>query len=254
MAEPESARLDARPSTVLDIDSLDVRYGAVQVLFGTCLRVEQGEALALLGTNGAGKSTLLKAISGLVPVRAGVVAHLGEDITSSSAESRVGRSIVLVSGGQALFRGLSVSDNLKAGAFTLGRNRALYKERVGQALDLFPGLKPLLGRQAGLLSGGEQQMLAIAKATMLAPRLLLIDELSLGLAPIVVAQLIDVVAALRASGVTLVIVEQSLNVALHLAERAVFMEKGVVKFEGSARELQQRDDIARAVFLGGHAA
>ena len=233
------------------VSELDVHYGAVQILFGSSLTVADGEVLALLGTNGAGKSTLLKAIAGLIPISGGTIECLGRPLANDSTERRVGSGIALVSGGNAVFRSLSVRDNLAVGAFTLGRNKKLKEERVDAALDMFPALAPLLARTAGQLSGGEQQMLAIAKALLLDPRILLIDELSLGLAPIIVGALIDVVDALRAKGTTMIIVEQSLNVALHLAERAVFMEKGRIRFEGAAKELAERDDIARAVFLGG---
>ena len=235
----------------VDIDNIDVFYGAVQILFGSRLAVAEGEVLALLGTNGAGKSTLLKAIAGLVPTTAGTIASFGRCLDDDTAERRISGGIGLVSGGNAIFRSLSVRDNLRVGAYLLGKNKDLKEQRTTAVLELFPNLTPMLGRPAGLLSGGEQQMLAIAKALLLDPKILLIDELSLGLAPIVVGQLIEVVESLRTAGTTMIIVEQSLNVALHLAERAVFMEKGRVRFEGLASELAERDDIARAVFLGG---
>lgn len=238
-------------TSAVALSNVDVFYGPVQVLFGSCLSVQEGEVLALLGTNGAGKSTLLKAIAGLVPIAAGSIASHGEPLDTVLAERRVTSGIGLVSGGNAVFRSLSVRDNLRVGAFTLGRNKPLIEERTQYVLGIFPILKTMLSRPAGLLSGGEQQMLAIAKALLLKPKILLIDELSLGLAPIVVGQLIDVVETLRQQRTTMIIVEQSLNVALHLAERAVFMEKGRISFEGAAKDLANRDDIARAVFLGG---
>jgi ABC-type branched-subunit amino acid transport system ATPase component len=237
-------------SPLLAVDSVDVYYGSVQVLFGTTFSVGPGEAVALLGTNGSGKSTLLKTVAGLVHPRQGTVIHRGQDLAGRSAEDRVRRGIGLVCGGQAVFRSLTVHDNLRSGAFALRGDKRMIAARIGAVLDLLPALKPLLRRRAGLCSGGEQQQLAIAKALLLEPQLLMVDELSLGLAPVVVSQLIDVVAALRAAGKTLIIVEQSLNVALHLAERALFMEKGCIRFEGATRDLQDRDDIARAVFLG----
>ncbi len=236
---------------LLRVEGLEVFYGPIQILFGTSLQLQPGEALALLGTNGAGKSTLLKAIAGLLTAANGTIHHRGDNITGHRAQTRVARGIGMVSGGQAVFPVLSVADNLRVGAFSLGRDSATIRTRTDAVLDLFPQLQPLLKRPAGLLSGGEQQMLAIAKVLLLDPELLLIDELSLGLAPVVVGQLIDVVERLRRDGKTIVVVEQSLNVALHLAERAIFMEKGRVRFEGPTHELQHRDDIARAVFLGG---
>ncbi len=151
-------------------------------------------------------------------------------------------------GGKATFPGLSVHDNLRARGFSIGRHEL--EARIGKALELFPLLTGRLGRLAGSLSGGEQQMLAIAGAIMLDPELLLIDELSLGLAPIVVERLLDTIAELKRSGLTMVVVEQSVNVALSIADRAVFMEKGEVRFEGPAEDLLERDDLVRAVFLG----
>ena len=232
----------------LEVTGLDVAYGSLQVLFETELHVEQGEVLALLGTNGAGKSTLLRAVAGLIPPRQGEIRLEGESLGDLGVEARVRRGIGLVAGGNAVFRSLSVAENLTAAAYALPR--PVRRARIDAAVDRFPTLRRMRHRTAGALSGGEQQMLAIAKALVLDPRLLLIDELSLGLAPIVVAQLMEVVAELAEAGTTMVVVEQSIEVALHLARRAVFMEKGRVLFSGDAQELAARDDIARAVFLG----
>ena len=235
---------------VLQVRNLDVSYGAVQVLFGIDLDVRQGEVLALLGTNGAGKSTVLRAITGLAVPDRGVVRLDGRAVTLLDAPARVRRGIVAVPGGKAVFADLTVLENLLAGAHTYAWDRERQRTEIGRVLELFPQLAERLQQKAGLLSGGEQQMLAIGKSLLLRPRVLLIDELSLGLAPVVVQQLLEVVARLAAEGVTMVVVEQSLNVALALADRAVFIEKGRVRFEGTATELLERDDIARAVFLG----
>jgi ABC-type branched-subunit amino acid transport system ATPase component len=235
----------------LACDRIDFSYGRLQVLFGISLEVAEGEALALLGTNGAGKSTLLRVISGLARAGAGSVRHRGQDITDVAPDGCVRRGIVQVAGGKAVFPSLSVAENLTAGAYTIRRDADLVRTRRDDVLALFPDLAGRLKQPAGTLSGGQQQMLALAKGLMLDPSLLLIDEFSLGLAPVVVGQLMEVVAELRRRGVTLVIVEQSVNVALALAERAVFMEKGEIRFEGPAAELLERDDIVRAVFLGG---
>lgn len=235
----------------IDVQGLDFSYGHVQVLFDVDLRVGSGEVLALLGTNGAGKSTLLRAVSGLAPPAAGTVRHRGDDITKMSASDRVRRGIVQLPGGKAVFPSLSVMDNLLAGSWSHIWNRAVLTERITASLERFPVLRTRLDQPAGTLSGGEQQMLALAKSLLLEPDVLCIDELSLGLAPVIVQELMEIVESLRDDGLTMILVEQSLNVALALADRAVFMEKGEVRFEGPAAELAERDDLARAVFLGG---
>jgi ABC-type branched-subunit amino acid transport system ATPase component/predicted MFS family arabinose efflux permease len=236
---------------ILQVRNLDFSYGSVQVLFDVDLDVREGEVLALLGTNGAGKSTLLRAISGLgVPDR-GVIRLRGRTITLTEPRTRVGLGIVQVPGGRAVFPALTVRENLVAAR---GRARADVRRPardVDRALDLFPTLRARIDQRAGTLSGGEQQMLGLAMSLVLEPQLLLIDELSLGLAPIVVQQLLETVERLKAEGLTIVIVEQSVNIALSVADRAVFMEKGEVRFEGPAAELLERDDLVRAVFLGG---
>lgn len=234
---------------LLEVRRLDFSYGSLQVLFDVEVDVLEGEVLALLGTNGAGKSTLLRAVTGLGFPDRGVVRFAGDDVTYAEPAQRVRRGIVQVPGGKAIFPTLTVEENLRLGGFTL--NEELYQERRRQSLDLFPALQPRLDQAAGTMSGGERQMLALAKGMLLEPRLLCIDELSLGLAPIVVEQLIEVVAGLKAQGVTMLIVEQSVNVALALADRAIFMEKGHVRFQGPAAELLERGDLVRAVFLGG---
>ncbi|GAC1442320.1 MAG: hypothetical protein NVSMB55_12670 [Mycobacteriales bacterium] len=238
---------------VLQVRNLDAGYGPVQVLFGAELDVHEGEVLALLGTNGAGKSTLLRAVSGLLTPSRGVIRLDGRTITFTDAATRVGLGIVQVPGGKAVFPSLTVADNLLAGAHRYGWERARIAARVAAVTDLLPRLGERFDQPAGSLSGGEQQMLAIGKALLLEPRVLLIDELSLGLAPVVVQDLLGVVEQLKQAGVTMVLVEQSLNVALSVADRAVFMEKGAVRFSGSAADLLARDDLARAVFLGAGA-
>jgi len=238
--------------TLLEVRNVDFSYGHVQVLFDVNLDVSGGEVLALLGTNGAGKSTLLRVISGLATPDRGIVRFDGAIITSQSPPDRVRRGIVQVAGGKAVFASLTVQDNLRAGAYSYKWDRDRIGQRTDEVLELFPALARRLSQLAGTLSGGEQQMLAIAKALMLDARLLMIDELSLGLAPVVVQELLGVVDRLKAQGITMVIVEQSVNVALELSDRAVFMEKGEVRFTGPAADLLERDDLVRAVFLGAH--
>lgn len=235
---------------LLQVRHLDFSYGSLQVLFDVCLDVREGEVLALLGTNGAGKSTLLRAVSGLDYADRGVIRLSGQTITYAEPRVRVGLGVVQVPGGKAVYPSLSVSENLLAGGYTLLDDSAELMRRIDEVLDLFPALQPLLDQRAGTLSGGEQQMLGLATAMLLRPRILLIDELSLGLAPVMVQQVLETVERLKETGLTMVIVEQSVNIALSIADRAVFMEKGAVRFEGPAQELMHRDDLVRAVFLG----
>jgi ABC-type branched-subunit amino acid transport system ATPase component len=236
---------------ILAVRGVEFSYGRVQVLFGVSLDVAPGEALALLGTNGAGKSTLLRVISGLGRPAHGTVHFDGRDITGTPAEHLPSRGLVLVTGGNGVFADMTVAENLQMQALTLRRRPGLARERTAYVFDAFPRLRERLSAAAGSLSGGEQQQLALAKALLLDPKVLCIDELSLGLAPVVVQELITIVRRIHQDGVTLVVVEQSLNIAASLCDRAVFMEKGAVRFEGRTADLLDRNDIARAVFLGG---
>ena len=235
----------------LEVAGVDFSYGQVQVLFGIDLVVPEGEAVALLGTNGAGKSTLLKAVCGLIDPSAGTVRYFGQDITKASTDKRVTGGLVQVPGGRSTFPSLTVEENLRAGAWTFRRNRSLVADRLEGVLALFPELRDRLDSIAGTLSGGQQQMLALGRALMLEPRVLLIDELSLGLAPVVVERLLHTVRSLSAAGTTIVLVEQSVNIALSLATTAYFLERGTVRFGGPAADLADRDDLVRSVFLEG---
>ena len=237
--------------TLLRVDDVDFAYGQLQVLFGISLDVRRGEALALLGTNGAGKSTLLRVIAGLEQPMAGSVTFDGRDITGIRPERLAGEGLALIPGGHAVFTDMTVEENIEIQALAIRHDRALLRERRERVLTTFPRLAERLGQVAGRLSGGEQQQLALAKALLLDPALLCIDELSLGLAPVVVGELMEIVRRLNEDGTTIVIVEQSLNVAVQLCERAVFLEKGQVRFEGRTADLLEQDDIARAVFFGG---
>ena len=250
--QAENERMRDQPDDIplLQLRNVDAGYGKVQVLFDVECEVAEGEVLALLGTNGAGKSTVLRAISGLNHPDRGVIRLDGQTITFTEAELRVELGIVQVAGGKATFGPLSVDENLRVAAFTQRKDPDRVAERIEYVYGLFPDLANRKDQAAGSMSGGQQQQLAIAKALVLEPRILLIDELSLGLAPLVVQELLKVVEQLRADGLTMIIVEQSLNVALSIADRAVFMEKGQVRFTGPADELLERDDLVRAVFLG----
>jgi ABC-type branched-subunit amino acid transport system ATPase component/sugar phosphate permease len=251
--QAETRRMSAQPEDIpqLQVRNLDYSYGPVQVLFDVELEVRKGEVLALLGTNGAGKSTLLRALSGLgIPDR-GVVRLKGRTLTYVDAEVRFREGIVQLRGGQGIFPELSVDENLRAALLGTRRGAVDAPARTEAVLDLFPSLATSRRLAARDLSGGQQQMLSLAMALLHDPELLLIDELSLGLAPVVVQELLGVVERLKGEGLTMVVVEQSVNVALAVADRAVFMEKGRIRFEGPAEELARRDDLVRAVFLGG---
>ena len=239
---------------VLQVRNLDFSYGPVQVLFDVGIEVSRGEVLALLGTNGAGKSTLLRAISGLGVPERGVIRLNGRTITYTDAEHRFAEGIVQLRGGAGIFPDLTIGENLQTSVLASGLDRAEIQRRMDTAVERFPALDGRLGEKAGELSGGQQQMMALAMALMHEPEVLIIDELSLGLAPLVVQELLHVIEGLRAEGMTMVIVEQSVNIALSLADRAVFLEKGAVRFVGTAQELTEQGDLAAAVLLGGHPA
>ncbi len=238
----------------LQVRDLDASYGPVQILFGLDLDVYEGEIVALLGTNGAGKSTLFKCITNLLEPTAGSVTFAGEDLRGRPTDEIAARGVVMMPGGRSVFPTLTVRDNLRLACWTKRKDQAAVREAEERVLDLFPRLGDRIDQLAGNLSGGEQQMLAVSQALIPDPRLLLIDELSLGLAPTVVGQLIDVVQRIHATGLTIVVVEQSINVALRLAERAVFMEKGEFRFTGSTKDLLDRPDILRSVFIAGASA
>ena len=232
------------------VEGVNFSYGRLQVLFDVTAHVDRGEAIALLGTNGAGKSTLLRVIAGLSAPSSGRVTIDGDDVTGRPAEQLVRRGIVLVQGGKGVFSDMTVAENLDVQALTLRADPRLFKERRELVLGTFPILRQRLSQRAATLSGGEQQQLALAKAVLLGPAIICIDELSLGLAPVVVQELLAIVRAIHRQGTTVILVEQSLNIAVDVCERAIFMEKGAVRFEGRTRDLLERDDIARAVFLG----
>ena len=249
-AEVTQAKAEGRQK-LLVVRDLDVSYGSVQVLFGVDFEVDEGDVIALLGTNGAGKSTLLRAISGLQPAGAGAVIFDGDDITFATPQEIAGKGVIQVPGGKGVFPGLSVEENLRIAGWMYQKDGRYVDEAIERVLELFPVLRERWDQPAGLLSGGEQQMVTLAQAFITKPRLLMIDELSLGLAPVIVEQLLDIVRAIRDQGTTLILVEQSVNVALTVAETAFFMEKGEIRFTGPTRELLDRPDVLRSVFLDG---
>jgi ABC-type branched-subunit amino acid transport system ATPase component len=238
---------------LLSCRDVDISYGHVQVLFSVDFDVNEGELVALLGTNGAGKSTLLKGVCGLVKPKKGTVLFAGEDVTDLPADVTTRRGISLMPGGKGVFPTLSVVENLRLASWLIRDRPGDVEAARNEVFELFPVLARRQEQMAGDLSGGEQQMLALGGALMTKPQMLMIDELSLGLAPTVVGQLLEVVREIHRRGTTIVIVEQSVNVALQLAERAVFMEKGEVRFEGPTSDLLERPDILRSVFIAGAA-
>jgi ABC-type branched-subunit amino acid transport system ATPase component len=234
----------------LQVHNLDVFYGTNQVLFDVNLQVEQGEMVALLGTNGAGKSTLLRAVSGLSHPHRGVIRMFGLNCTYLEPEQIIDQGVALLVGGKMTFAGLTVRDNLRIGGHTMRHDRTRAAAALAEALAVFPELTARMDQPAGTLSGGEQQMLALARVTMTRPRLLMIDELALGLAPMTVERLLAMVRRINDEGTTVILVEQSVNRAMSLAQRCFFIERGEIRFDGPTAELLGRDDLLRPVFLG----
>ncbi len=236
---------------MLSSRGIDFSYGPLQVLFDVDFTVDDGEMVALLGTNGAGKSTLLKVISGIGLPTKGSVRFRGQDITYLDAERRARLGITQIPGGRAVFGPLTVVENLRSYGYSLGKGRRGLDGLIDECFAAFPRLAERRSSLASTLSGGEQQMLGLSKALIMKPRLLVIDELSLGLAPVIIEQLLEMVRRINATGTAVVLVEQSVNIALSLVEHAYFMEKGEMRFDGAAADLLARDDLLRAVFLEG---
>ena len=236
---------------MLKVEDLTTGYGRVPVLEGVSVDVGEGEIVTLLGANGAGKSTLMKAIVGALPAWSGRVTLAGQDVTSVSDHRRVGKGIVLVPEGRMLFSGMSVDENLTLGAYsrTGAQPRHDAEEDRERVFELFPVLRERRRQAAGTLSGGEQQMLAVGRALMSKPKVLLLDEPSLGLAPRVIAEIFGVLDTLRASGLALLLVEQDARLALQHADRGYVMRTGEVALQGSAAELLANDDV-RLIYLG----
>jgi branched-chain amino acid transport system ATP-binding protein len=233
---------------LLEIDAIDVFYGDVQVLYGLSLEVRTAEIVTLLGSNGAGKTTTLRAISGLRPPRRGDIRFRGKSLSTVPAAARSELGIGLVPEGRELWPQLTVRENLELGAY--GRRvRANAAHNLERVLTLFPKLRERSGQLAGSLSGGEQQMCAIARALMTEPTLLMLDEPSLGLAPVIVDQVMQTIAELHAGGMTILLVEQNLRKALQIAQRGTVIETGRVRLSGPAAELAANPEI-RAAYLG----
>ena len=232
----------------LKLVDVRVSYGGIAAVKGLSLEVERGEIVTLIGANGAGKTSTLKAIVGLVPVQAGEVVLFGESLRSVPTHRIVGRGVALVPEGRAIFGNLTVSENLQLGAF-LKREPALLGERLARVLKLFPRLSERMAQEAGTLSGGEQQMLAIGRALMGDPKLLLLDEPSLGLAPKLVEQIFEAIVAVARGGLTILLVEQNTRLALETASRAYVLVTGELALSGTCAELRE-DPRIKAAYLG----
>ncbi len=233
---------------MLELRKVDAGYGSFQALFGIDLEVKAGEAVGVVGPNGAGKTTLMRIISGLLRPRAGTITMQGVDVLATPAHRIVGLGIAHVPENRRLFPGLTVEDNLKMGAF-IREARAKHDRRLEIVFELFPRLKERRHQMAGTMSGGEQQMCAIGRALMSDPKLLLLDEPSAGLAPVVVQQVFELVRRIRESGLTVLIVEQNVQQVLHVVDRAYLLEAGTIRASGSADEMLQSDTIKQA-YLG----
>ena len=232
---------------LLRIEGLRAGYGAVEVLRGVDLRVGQGELVALLGSNGAGKTTLNSVVSGLLPTWAGRVIFDGQDLTGIHYKRVVQAGLIQVPEGRKVFPNLSVLDNLELGAFA--RARASRAHNLAYVFDTFPRLRERQAQLAGTMSGGEQQMLAIGRGLMAEPKLLILDEPSLGLSPLLVEELFALIAQLRASGLAVLLVEQNVGQSLDIADRAYVMENGSIRFSGMPAELMASDTLRQA-YLG----
>jgi branched-chain amino acid transport system ATP-binding protein len=245
-APAESFKENGTP--LLDVKNIEVRYGGIRALKGVSLQVRRGEVVALIGSNGAGKTTTLRSLVRLVPWASGAATFAGHDLSHMTTEEVTDLGVSLVPEGRAIFPNLTVRENLELGAY-LHRNKATIAETMEDVVKLFPRLGERMKQEGGTLSGGEQQMLAIGRAMMARPALLLLDEPSLGIAPKLARQIFDAIRAIAESGVTVLVVEQNTRLALDVAARGYVLRTGEVAKEGSARELLD-DPMVREAYLG----
>jgi branched-chain amino acid transport system ATP-binding protein len=236
---------------MLNLDSVNVSYGAIQAVRGVSIEVPKGEVVTIIGANGAGKSTLLKSIVGLEPVAAGRVVLDGRDITATPPHRRTALGVALSPEGRGVFPDQSVRDNLLLGAYSRKSDTTRTEEKIERSFGLFPRLRERQEQFAGTLSGGEQQMLAIARALMSEPKLLLLDEPSLGLAPLIIKDIFKTIRTLRETGLTILLVEQMANQALGVADHAYVLETGRITHQGKGSDLLN-DPKVRAAYLGAH--
>ncbi len=246
-----------KSSVALELRGVKVRYGGIQAIKGISLTVRQGELVTLIGANGAGKSTTLKAITGLTPLAEGDILYHGQSLAQLAPHALAEKGLVMVPEGRGIFRRLTILENLQMGAYCRGpehhaqasRSSRAVESAIDQQLTLFPRLKERLKQLAGTLSGGEQQMLAMARALVAAPRLLLLDEPSMGLSPVMVEKIFEVIQSVSASGVTILLVEQNARLALQLANRGYIMESGLITASASGKDLLD-DPAVRRAYLG----
>ncbi|CDZ99371.1 amino acid ABC transporter ATPase [Lysinibacillus sp. BF-4] len=234
---------------MLLVNDIDVYYGNIQALKGVSLEVNEGEIVTLIGANGAGKSTLLQTLSGLLKPKRGGIEYLGESIAGKPAQSIVKAGISHVPEGRRVFANMTVEENLDLGAY-LRKDRAGIAKDLAHVYELFPRLLERRKQQSGTLSGGEQQMLAMGRAIMAKPKLLLLDEPSMGLAPLMVKNIFSIIEQINKEGTTILLVEQNANMALSVANRAYVLETGKIVLAGTAKELQESDEV-KAAYLGG---
>jgi branched-chain amino acid transport system ATP-binding protein len=235
-------------TNVLEVDNVDVAYGKVQALTGVSLTVGEGEVVSLLGNNGAGKSTTVSTISGLVRAQQGTVTAFGRDITRATPWSIVEQGLIHVPEGRRIFSRLTVHENLLIGGYTI-KDKAHIETRVRDVYDLLPRLADRRAQQGGTLSGGEQQMLAIGRAMIAGPRLIMLDEPTMGLAPLVVAQVMETIAAINGAGASVLLIEQNARAALKVAHRGYVLDSGRVTLSGTAAELARDPQVVEA-YLG----
>ena len=234
---------------MLKIDNIDVYYGAIHALKGISLEVKEGEIVTLIGANGAGKSTTLRTISGLLKPKTGSITFLGQDIAGVRAHEIVKKGISQVPEGRRVFAEMTVMENLDLGAF-VRKDKAGIQQDLKHVFELFPRLEERKNQSAGTLSGGEQQMLAMGRALMSRPKLLLLDEPSMGLAPLLIKEIFNIIVDINKSGTTVLLVEQNANMAHSIANRAYVLETGRITLSGSAKELAASEDVRKA-YLGG---
>ena len=232
---------------ILNIENINVYYGQIHALKDVSLKVNEGEIVALIGANGAGKTTTLRTVSGLLRSKTGSIKFMGNDISHTEAHKLVSMGVAHVPEGRHVFLQMTVQENLEMGAYT---NSSNLKEGLEDVYERFPRLKHRMNQIAGTLSGGEQQMLAMGRALMSKPKLMMLDEPSMGLAPILVQQIFDIVKELNKAGTTILLVEQNAEMALEIADRAYVLETGKIKLSGTGKELAQSDEIKKA-YLGG---
>ena len=234
---------------LLEVKNLEVYYGVICALKGISFEVNEGEIVSLIGANGAGKTTMMQSVVGIIPKRSGTVMFDGQDITKTPCHKIVQLGMTQVPEGRRIFQELSVYDNLKMGAYTV-KNQQQFKEDLEKMFTKFPRLAERRNQIAGTLSGGEQQMLAMSRALMIRPKLLMLDEPSMGLAPILVDQVFEMIKELHAAGTTILLVEQNASKALEIADRAYVLETGNITLSGTGIELAQSDEVRKA-YLGG---